>query len=302
MTSQKNSIYYCEQNVIHYFYDLKLIILTGMNSTKKFLLSLSIVCISFQVWGKSPRELFSFVQLTDMQMGMISKNENTVEEERLYKLAIDEVNKLKPKFVVITGDFVNHRTDTNQIKAFKGLTFLISKKIPVYLIPGNHDVGQTPDKGNLDFYFNHYPAEKFDFRCKGVQLIGMNSCLIDSGTEEEIKQMDWLKESLMKKPAKRRKIVFTHHPFFIVDINEKDSYSNIPLAKRLQYMQLFKNNGVTHIFAGHYHNNAEAQYDGIEMITTSAVGKPLGKAKSGFRVVTVYKDSISHKYIELSTD
>ncbi|NDP20503.1 MAG: metallophosphatase [Paludibacter sp.] len=273
-----------------------------MNSTKKLLISLSILCISFQVWGKSPRELFTFVQLTDIQMGMFSKNINNDEEIRLYSSAINYVNNIKPKFVIITGDFVNNRTDTNQIKAFKQLTLLISKNIPVYLIPGNHDVGQIPDKEKMDFYFKYYPTDKFDFRCKGVQFIGINSCLINSGTDLEVKQLNWLKESLMKKPASARKIVFTHHPFFTADINEKDSYSNIPQKKRLEYMQLFKTNGVKLIFAGHYHNNAQAQYDGIEMITTSAVGKQLGKAKSGFRVVTVFKDSISHKYIELPTD
>lgn len=273
-----------------------------MTSTKKLILILLVLCSTVHIFAKKDRELFTFVQLTDMQMGMISKNENTAEEERLYRLAIDEVNKLKPKFVVITGDFVNHRTDTNQIKAFKRLTSFINPKIPVYLIPGNHDVGQIPDRDKLDFYFRHYPADKFYFSYKGVQLIGINSCLINSGTDEETKQLDWLKESLMKKPAGVRKIVFAHHPFFINDINEKDNYSNISHAKRLEYMQLFTAHGVRIIFAGHYHNNAVAKYDGIEMITTSAVGKPLGKAKSGFRVVTVYKDSISHQYIELLTD
>ncbi len=79
------------------------------------------LCTTAQIFAKKQRELFTFVQLTDMQMGMISKNENTAEEERLYRLAIDEVNKLKPKFVVITGDFVNQRTNTNQIKAFNEL-------------------------------------------------------------------------------------------------------------------------------------------------------------------------------------
>lgn len=273
-----------------------------MNSAKKLILSLFLLCITWQVWGKSPKELFTFVQLTDMQMGMISKNENTAEEERLYRLAIDEVNKLKPKFVVITGDFVNQRTDTNQIKAFKYLTSLINPKIPVYLIPGNHDVGSKPTSETMDFYFKYYPTDKFSFRCKGVQLIGINSCLINSGTEAEINQLKWLQATLMKKPANMRKVIFTHHPFFITDINEKDNYSNIPQPKRIEYMQLFKNNGVTHVFAGHYHNNAQATYAGVEMITTSAVGKPLGKAKSGFRVVTVYKDSVSHKYIDIATD
>lgn len=273
-----------------------------MKSTKKFLLTFFVLCFSLQVWGKPHRELFTFIQLTDIQMGMFSKNTNNDEEIRLYSLAINQINNIKPKFVVITGDFVNNRTDTNLIKAFKHFTSLISKRIPVYLIPGNHDVGQIPDKEKLDFYFKHYSADKFNFGYKGVQFIGINSSLINSGTEQEAKQLKWLKATLMKKSANMRKIVFTHHPFFIADINEKDSYSNIPLQKRLDYIQLFKNHGVKMIFAGHYHNNSIAQYDGIEMITTSAVGKQLGNAKSGFNVVTVYKDSISHKYIELPTN
>ena len=255
----------------------------SMNSTKRILISVIVLCSVWQVWGKSRGELFTFVQLTDIQLGMFSKNTNNDEEKRLYSLAIDQINTLKPKFIVITGDFVNQRTDTNQIKAFKQLTSLISNRIPVYLIPGNHDVGQIPDKEKLDFYFRYYPTDKFDFGYKGLQLIGINSSLINSGTEQEQAQLNWLKASLNKKSGKVRKIVFTHHPFFITDINEKDSYSNIPGQKRMEYMQLFKSNGVKMIFAGHYHNNAIAQYDGIEMITTSAVGKQLGKAKSGFR-------------------
>ena len=250
-------------------------------------------------FGKKQRELFTFVQLTDMQMGMISKNENTEAEERLYRLAIDEVNKLNPKFVVITGDFVNQRTDTHQIKAFKRITSFINPKIPVYLIPGNHDVGSKPTSETMNFYFNNYPTDKFNFRCKGVQLIGMNSNLISSGITAEIDQLEWLKKTLSANSKATLKIIFTHHPFFITDIHEKDSYSNIPLAKRMEYMQLFKENGVRYIFAGHYHNNAEANYQEIEMITTSAVGKQLGKAKSGFRVVTVYKDRVNHRYVEI---
>lgn len=274
-----------------------------MELTKKLVLIFLVVFgFSFQICSKTPRAQFAFVQLTDMQIGMISKNENTVEEERLYQLAIDEVNKLKPKFVVVTGDFVNQRTDTNQIKAFKRLTSYINPKIPIFLIPGNHDVGSKPTSETMNFYFKQYPTDKFNFRCKGVQLIGINSNLINSGITAEIDQWEWLKKVLAANPNATRKIIFTHHPFFITDINEKDKYENIPLAKRLEYMQLFKENGVRIIFAGHYHNNAKANYQGIDMITTSAVGKPLGKVKSGFRLVTVYKDSISHQFIELPTD
>ncbi len=270
-----------------------------MSSTKKLLLTFFILITTLMVWGKQRGELFTFVQLTDIQMGMFSKNANSEEEVRLYTSAIHQINKLKPKFVVITGDFVNQRTDTNQINAFKKLTSLFKKNIPVYLIPGNHDVGQVPTKETLDFYFKYYPNDNFDFSYKGVQLIGINSSLINSGAEQEIKQLNWLKESLNKKQANTRKIIFSHHPFFISNINEKDGYSNILQVKRLEYMQLFKENGVEAVFAGHHHNNAEATYEGIDMITTSAIGKQLGKAKSGFRVITVYKDSVAHRYVDI---
>lgn len=279
-----------------YFYGLKLFY---MYSIKKFLLLLLIFSFSIKVCGKTSKELFTFVQITDIQMGMISKNLNNDEETRLYSLTINEINKLKPDFVVITGDFVNNRTDTNQIYAFKQLTSFINPKIPVYLIPGNHDVGSKPTCETMDFYFNNYPTDRFSFIKRNILFIGINSSLINSGIEAEKDQREWLKKVLAENTNTTSKIVFTHHPFFITDINEKDKYENIPYPNRLEYMHLFKKHGVTKIFAGHYHKNAIAQYDGIEMITTSAVGKQLGKAKSGFRVVTVYKDSITHRYVNI---
>jgi UDP-2,3-diacylglucosamine pyrophosphatase LpxH len=160
-------------------------------------------------------------------------------------------------------------------------------------------VGSKPTSETMDFYLNNYPTDKFSFTRKNVQLIGINSNLIHSGIAAENDQWEWLKKMLAENLNATRKILFTHHPFFTTDINEKDNYSNIPQPKRQEYMELLKANGVVKIFAGHYHNNAQATYDGTEMITTSAVGKQLGKAKSGFRVVTVYKDSIAHRYVEI---
>jgi hypothetical protein len=38
------------------------------------------------------------------------------------------------------------------------------------------------------------------------------------------------------------------------------------------------------VFAGHYHRNSYGTLGKMEMITTSAVGRPLGVDPSGFRV------------------
>lgn len=271
-----------------------------MNLYKKlFAVIFTLSLIQF-AYCKPKEKSFFFIQITDMQMGFINGNKNCNEEIKLYTETVRFINRVKPKFVVITGDFVNNRTDTSQIRLFKNITLLINKNIPVYSIPGNHDIGQKPVKENIDFYFKHYDADKFDFTYGNVQFVGINSSYIHSGNDEEINQFSWLQATLTKNPVNIRKIIFSHHPFFINDINEKDNYSNISQPERSRYMQLFKKQGVLAVFAGHYHNNAEAFYQGIDMVTTSAIGKQLGSAKSGFRIIKVYPDSITHQYIELS--
>jgi hypothetical protein len=52
------------------------------------------------------------------------------------------------------------------------------------------------------------------------------------------------------------------------------------------------------VFAGHCHRNAEGRDGDLEMVTTGPVGKPLGGAKSGIRVVTVSAAGVTHKYYD----
>jgi hypothetical protein len=53
------------------------------------------------------------------------------------------------------------------------------------------------------------------------------------------------------------------------------------------------------IFAGHLHNNAKASHNGISMITTNAVGKPLGNAEPGMRIITITSEGIKSRYISI---
>jgi len=94
-------------------------------------------------------------------------------------------------------------------------------------------------------------------------------------------------------------LVFQHHSWFLTDPNEKDEYFNIPTEARQTHLNMFKEYGVSHIFAGHYHRNAFGKSGAIEMVTTGPVGKPLGKDPSGFRIVKVAGKNVSHQYYEL---
>lgn len=243
---------------------------------------------------------FFFIQVSDPQFGFFEANNGFGKETELYEKAVKEINRLNPDFVVVTGDFVNNKDDKLQIAEFKRITAKINSKIPVYYSPGNHDIGQSPTQKIIDSFISDYGYDKFSFKHKNSVFIGLNSCIIKANTPVlEQLQFDWLKKELSKAKGAKHIILFCHYPFFINAFDEPDTYFNIPVETRNRYLSLFKENNVDAVFAGHLHNNGFAKYYDMEMVTTSAVGKPLAKVPSGIRIVKVYIDRIESIYYGL---
>lgn len=261
----------------------------------------AILLVIFSLYGNSQgrnSKDFFFIQITDPQFGMSDNNAGFEKETELYEKAVDHINRLEPDFVIITGDLVNKQDDKSQIAEFKRITSKIKTSIPVYISPGNHDIGQTPTEQTINEFIKNYGYDRFSFRHKKSLFIGLNSCIIKSNTPLfEESQNDWLQKELRKKA--RHKIIFVHYPFFITSPDEPDQYFNIPLAARKKYLDQFKENNVDVIFAGHLHNNGYGKDGNIEMVTTSAVGKPLAKYPSGMRIIKVYSDRIENEYYSL---
>jgi 3',5'-cyclic AMP phosphodiesterase CpdA len=249
-------------------------------------------------------ESIKIIQVTDPQFGFFAENKSFDKETELYTKTILIINELKPDFVVITGDFVNNSKDTLQIKEFKRITSLIDMGSPVYLSPGNHDLGQSPSKDDFEFYFSNYGkgSDRFSFKQNNSTFIGFNSVIIKSekNSKDEKKQFRWLKRQLRKAKKSDNIVLFTHYPFFLHDFNEKVTYSNQSMEARNKYFRLFEKYGVDAIFAGHLHDNAEASYNGILMITTSAAGRPLGEAKPGVRLISIDNNSVQNEYTPLN--
>jgi 3',5'-cyclic AMP phosphodiesterase CpdA len=249
---------------------------------------------------KSPNEPWFFIQLTDPQFGMFENNNGFEKETTLYEKAVEKINNLKPDFVVITGDFVNNPNSTAQIDEFKRITAKINPKIPVYYTPGNHDLGQNPDEESIIKYIKNYGSDKFSFTHKGSAFIGFNSSLIKAKlAKPEQEQYHWLEEKLKNSKDAQHIILFCHYPFFNKTVDEPTAYSNIDLGYREKYLDLFNDNNVVAVFSGHYHNNSLATYGKTQLVTTSALGKPLGEAPSGLQIVKVYSNKIEHEYYGL---
>lgn len=261
------------------------------------LLFLSSLTIFSQKQNSRP---FFFIQITDPQFGFLDDNKGFSKETVLFEKAVAEVNRLMPDFVVFTGDLVNKREDRAQIDEFRRIAGKINPKIPVYYSPGNHDLGSNPGNAEIKAFRKDFGPDRFSIVHNNTTLIGLNSCLIRNSTPVlEDEQYKWLEKQLAKSSKSNHKIIFTHYSFFITKADEPEAYFNIPVQNRQRYLDLLSKYGVDAVFAGHLHNNGYGKYGNIEMITTSAVGKPLGQVPSGFRVVKVYPDRIENSYYGL---
>jgi serine/threonine-protein phosphatase CPPED1 len=245
-------------------------------------------------------EQFFFVQLTDPQFGMFESNKDFKKETELMEKAVNEINRLKPDFVVFTGDYVNNLADPAQLIEFRRIEAQIDPKIPKWYIPGNHDLGQPPQQKDIDTYKSIFGYDRFSFIHKNWLFIGINGSIIKTNQADlEEKQFAWLKQELEKNKMKGHTIIFTHYPFFIKSPDESETYSNLSPTFRKKYFDLFKEYGVVSVFAGHLHNNGNAVLDNINMITTSSLGKSLANVQSGFRIIKVFSDHVKSDYYSL---
>jgi serine/threonine-protein phosphatase CPPED1 len=238
-----------------------------------------------------------FIQLTDPQMGMYENNQGFEKETALLEKAVAGINRLHPDFLVITGDFVHNLNSIDQIQEFKRIVATIDPGIPVYFTPGNHDIGQNPDTKSLENYRQNYGSDRFAFQHKGSALIGINTSFIKARMElQEQKQLRWLEKALKRNRIATHRILFCHFPFYNSTPEEAESYSNIAPDYRAKYLSLFEVKGVDAVFSGHLHNNREFKNGNILLVTTSSLGKPLGDAPSGLRIVKIYNDRIESGY------
>lgn len=266
----------------------------------KILIILSLTISSLKAQVKSDVAPYFFIQISDTQFGMFNNNKSFEKETQLYEETVNHINRLKPDFVVITGDLINKPDSEEQLAEFKRITAKISPDIPVYLTPGNHDVKNEPDKLSIKQYLKNYQYQWFSFEHKGSRFIGLNSSIIKTDySKYERKQFNFVRRQLKNSKDAIHKVVFCHYPFFNSKFDEEEGYSNIGFENRKKYLDLFEDNGLDAIFAGHLHDNREVAYKDMQLITTSAVGKPLGDAPSGFRIVKVFPDKIESVYYGL---
>ena len=242
-------------------------------------------------------EPFYFIQITDPQLGMIDHNKGFKKETKIMEKVIADINKLSPKFVVCTGDNVNKWDDQAQIDEFDRLMKLIRKDIPVYVLPGNHDVDDEISEKSIVRYLDTYGYDCFSFNVNNTCFIGFNTSLLRSKRYiREEDQRVWMEKVLENAQFCNHRILFGHYPLFCSEYDEEDDYVNIPKKPRKVYLDMVEKYNVTHFFAGHLHDSRHGSYKGMEMIVTNAVCHNLGEEEIGIQIIKVYPDKVVPEY------
>jgi 3',5'-cyclic AMP phosphodiesterase CpdA len=275
---------------------------------------------------------FNFIQLADPQFGMSASLSSRSDAEiadmasrglrvrraapfegfgpetAAFEEAMAEANRLKPQFVVVCGDMVNDPDSSDERTEVLRIAGQLDPSIPIYWVAGNHDVGAdtvVPTPASIKAYRDVWGDDYFSFQGGDASFIVLNTSTMDHPEQvpgEQESQMRFLEVEL--KAANRREssqiIVFTHYPFFLESPEEDDGYFTVAKEHRLPVIELFRKYGVSAVFAGHWHRNNYAEYNGMLMVATGPVGFPLGDDPSGYRIVEVHNDGLSHEYHELA--
>jgi len=246
-------------------------------------------------------EPFFFIQVTDPQFGMFSDNKDFAQETANFELAVATVNRLRPAFVVVSGDMLNKPGDAAQIAEYQRIIRRVNPAIPVYPVAGNHDIGSVPTPADIAVYTNHFGPDHYTFRHQGLVGIVLNSVVIHSPqqtTNQLVAQERWLQAELKnaRGSGARHVVIFGHHPWFLKTAREPDEYFNVPGERRARYLAWFREAGVKYLFSGHYHRDLVARDAGFEAVATGPIGKPLGEGKSGLRIVIVRDADLEHRF------
>ena len=113
------------------------------------------------------RGSYYFVQLADPQLGMLHRDASWREELAMLALAVEHVNRLRPRFVVVSGDLINgfpgKPAVPDQVEAFERALARLDPSIPLVLEPGNHDLGQKPTEAAVHLFQKRFGDDYLRF-------------------------------------------------------------------------------------------------------------------------------------------
>lgn len=259
---------------------------------------LVIVC---PLWAHSHESSWFFVQISDPQLGFTTKDDNLRPDIEAMDTVVEFINRVRPRLVVVTGDLINSSGNEAQTKAYLKAIGAIDPTIPVYSVPGNHDISSRHYDSSYKKYVERFGDTRFSVTVNDTRIIGIDTSPIKNcDPDRESEQYKWLDRQLKDGRKEKHRIVMMHISPWYRKWTEEENYSNFSPAMRERYHKLFKKHRVDAVYSGHLHNTGGGIKEGITYFTCGPVSRPLGDGYRGVSVVTVCPDAIYNNYVSLA--
>lgn len=268
---------------------------------------------------------FDVVQVSDTHL---SRNRGYFYDN--WRIFLSDMRAAPPDLIVHSGDLSLRGTDDVADLMFARAE-LDKLPCPVLVVPGNHDIGDTPpdirlqrplsEERRAQWQAHIGPEWSYRDLCadgeRGWRIAGINAQLFDSGFDDEAHQLDWL-ERTFAMAGGRSLALFLHKPiFYAAPEEEKLGLSVLYPSGRAALLDLCRKYGVKLIGSGHLHVYRDFTLDGMQMVWSPATAfinskeKPLPKVeglerRAGYIRYRFEGEAVTHRFVEpdmfMSTD
>ncbi len=243
--------------------------------------------------------VFSFAFITDPQIGMdraSGLHEPGSDKKRLDR-AIAYVNESGVDFVVFGGDQIENPGDEHTDSQLDALQDSLSGlTVPYYGVVGNHEQGDPAQRWK---YVERGLPVRFSLSHRNAFLVGINAWWLrgEFGDDYAEKERDYLASQLSQVPSDcRHRFVVMHWPLFNCHPQEEDTYWN--MSNRSDLIDLFRKYEVSCVLSGHWHQDIDARWHGISLVTSVGTSGPLQYPEElSFKVVTLFEEGWSARRV-----
>lgn len=214
-------------------------------------------------------KLFSFAVISDTHVNADEENCDSpfpvnARANKRFRHVVADINKRDVEFVMHLGDLLHPVPKNIELyrKAAIAYRDIVSDlNVPMHIIPGNHDIGDTPISGAptspitdeyIDVWKHEFGVQYSSYTHDGLNILMINAQLINSGLEDENNQRVWLETELSTITG--RTLLMLHHPIYVCEPNEAEHYDNTNAPGRVWLLGLLAKHEVEAVFCGHAHN------------------------------------------------
>jgi 3',5'-cyclic AMP phosphodiesterase CpdA len=229
----------------------------------------------------------------------------TPEAAANWEAVVDHVAATRPDLVVHAGDVTADGADRPADLAF-ARERLDRLSVPWAVVPGNHDVGDTPatpgdgpfvDAARVARFAATFGSDRFAIDVGAWRLVGLDAQLLGAGGDPEADQWAWLGDRLHGLDPAMPLALVLHRPLLPGDDTDSP-VRYVPPAARARLLDVLEPVDARLVVSGHVHESLRHRTAGLDHVwapTTWAVvpdrlQSAVGRKLTGLVELTLHDD------------